>query len=550
MKRRRLLQAGLGAGVLGMAGCSSSPADLGAALAHVQGSFGGPDVARGHALRDKTRGDVGGEVVTRHAHTVIVGGGVAGLAAARGLRLRGRDDFVLLELEDEAGGNARATSLQGLAAPTAAHYLPVPAEHDADLQQFLADCGLLRRDALGRWQPNERHLCHSPQERLFFDGQWHAGLLPLEGVGADTLAQYRHFAELVQQARQNNRYQIPVQYSKSKPDLYPEKLAQDALTFDNFLQKNQLTDPQLRWHLSYCCRDEYGAGLHQVSAWAGIHYFAARHGFAVPTGAPDEYERSEGLFTWAQGNAWLTEQLAEPLADRLLTGQVVHRVEVQRHGVQVDAIQAHSGVAMRWQAQHVILALPAHLALRVLVNPPALLREAAQAITHAPWVVCNLRLHAPLIDRGGVAPAWDSVVYGVHGLGLVNAQHQDLHPVPTGPQVLTHYRALGDWPDPHTARAELLRQPWQHWLHQAVTELLPAHPELPEHLTHAQVVRHGHGMVIPTQGLMNHLSRLRLMMQDSSLQKSQRLHLAHSDWAGYSIFEEAFALGLQAAKWV
>src|SRR5574343_1908020 len=112
MKRRHLLQAGMGAGVLGMAGCSSSPRDLAAALAHVQGSFGGPDVARGHALRDKTRDAVSSEVVTRTAHTVIVGGGVAGLAAARGLRLRGRDDFVLLEFEDEVGGNARATQLQ------------------------------------------------------------------------------------------------------------------------------------------------------------------------------------------------------------------------------------------------------------------------------------------------------------------------------------------------------------------------------------------------------------------------------------------------------
>ncbi|MEN9844383.1 MAG: hypothetical protein RLZZ612_2212, partial [Pseudomonadota bacterium] len=346
-----------------------------------------------------------------------------------------------------------------------------------------------------------------------------------------------------------SRYQIPFQYAVSKSHLTQDKLALDAMTFDSYLQKNKLTDPHLRWYLSYCCRDEYGAGLHQVSAWAGLHYFAARHGFAVP-GGDGTHERSEGLFTWPQGNAWLTEHLAEPLESRLLTGQVVRRVEVQRHGVQVDAYQAHSGVLTRWQAQHVILALPAHVVRRVLVNPPTLLTDTAAALTHAPWVVCNLRLREPLIDRGGAAPAWDSVVYGVPGLGLVNAQHQDLHPVPTGPQVFTHYRALGDAPNPPTARAELLRQPWQHWLHTAVAELLPAHPELPERLTHAEVARHGHGMVIPTQGLMTHLSRWRLMIADSMLQKSQRLHFAHSDWAGYSIFEEAFALGLQAAKWV
>ena len=42
------------------------------------------------------------------------------------------------------------------------------------------------------------------------------------------------------------------------------------------------TDPQLRWYLDYCCRDDYGAGMAQVSAWAGIHYFASRHGFHAP----------------------------------------------------------------------------------------------------------------------------------------------------------------------------------------------------------------------------------------------------------------------------
>ena len=40
--------------------------------------------------------------------------------------------------------------------------------------------------------------------------------------------------------------------------------------------------PHLRWYLDYCCRDDYGAGAAQVSAWAGLHYFASRHGFHAP----------------------------------------------------------------------------------------------------------------------------------------------------------------------------------------------------------------------------------------------------------------------------
>ena len=45
--------------------------------------------------------------LVRRARVVIAGGGIAGLAAARALRLAGQDDFVLLELEDQPGGNSR-----------------------------------------------------------------------------------------------------------------------------------------------------------------------------------------------------------------------------------------------------------------------------------------------------------------------------------------------------------------------------------------------------------------------------------------------------------
>src|SRR5690606_23098617 len=118
------------------------------------------------------------------------GGGVAGLAAARALRLAGVDDVVLLELEDEAGGNARGGRVGGIACPLGAHYLPTPGDDAREVQDLLEELGLRRRVA-GRWEYDERHLCHSPQERLFFRGEWQDGLLPLHGVDEATLAQYR-----------------------------------------------------------------------------------------------------------------------------------------------------------------------------------------------------------------------------------------------------------------------------------------------------------------------------------------------------------------------
>lgn len=85
-------------------------------------------MARGHQLREwLARGTWPEPAVVRRAQVIIAGGGVAGLAAARALRLAGVQDFALLELEDAAGGNSRGTAVNGLAYPQGAHYLPVPA---------------------------------------------------------------------------------------------------------------------------------------------------------------------------------------------------------------------------------------------------------------------------------------------------------------------------------------------------------------------------------------------------------------------------------------
>ena len=269
MDRRHFLHSGA-ASVLAAAGCQS-----GANTAHIAGGFTGIDHARGHMLRDtQALGRVWPATMRTHkTGVVIAGGGVAGLAAARALRLRGMDDFALLELEDSAGGNSRGTTVGGIACPMGAHYLPLPSDDAPEVQNLLEELGLRTRVA-GRWQYDERHLCHSPQERLFFNGEWQDGLLPVNGVGADTLAQYARFSALVEQARKDARWTIP---ASNKP-LAPEQRAQAAITFVAYLDANGLTDLHLRWYLDYCCRDDYGAGIDTVSAWAGIHYFASRHG--------------------------------------------------------------------------------------------------------------------------------------------------------------------------------------------------------------------------------------------------------------------------------
>ena len=113
---------------------------------------------------------------------LIVGAGVAGLAAARAFARRGVDDVHLLELEDDAGGNSRGHAMDGLACPLGAHYLPLPGPEAPEVAELLLELGLVRHE-LGRTVYDERHLCHSPQERLFIDGAWVEGVLPPAEAG-------------------------------------------------------------------------------------------------------------------------------------------------------------------------------------------------------------------------------------------------------------------------------------------------------------------------------------------------------------------------------
>jgi monoamine oxidase len=405
----------------------------------IAGGFTGIDQARGHLLRDANHWPA--PQVLRKTDVLIAGGGVAGLAAARALRLKGIEDFALLELEDAAGGNSRGGQVGGITCPLGAHYLPVPGDDAPEVQDLLEELGLRRRVA-GRWEIDERHLCHSPQERLFFNGEWQDGLLPMHGVGASTLAQYQKFSALVAQARQASRWRIPA----SKWPLAQEQQALAATTFIAYLNQHGLTDPHLRWYLDYCCRDDYGAGMATVSAWAGIHYFASRHGFTVPG---QENAEREGVLTWPEGNGWLTQRLAAPLQERLHTGCVVLRINTTKHGVEVDAYNTATQAVERWQAQRAIVALPIFIAARVVQDAPEFLRQAASRTVYAPWLVANIHIKTALLDRPGPAPSWDNVLYGKHqgagGLGYVDAMHQSLQPVP-GATVLTHYRALGDAP--------------------------------------------------------------------------------------------------------
>ena len=516
-----------------MAGCSRE-ADAGFVARWV-----GADHERGHRLRDRKSGSLPAPAVTKRAGVLVVGAGIAGLAAARGLLRGGVHDLRLFELEDAPGGNSRGHTMGGMGCPLGAHYLPLPGEFAVEVAEWLEELGVRRHEA-GRVVYDERHLCHSPQERLFVDGQWHEGLLPpTEALPAAererTLDQYRRFATAVERVGAGGAFRMPTARAPWTATL----AALDALRFDDWLDGEGLDAPPLRWYLDYCCRDDYGASSAQVSAWAGLHYFASRHGFHAPGAGDDE---RDGLLTWPEGNGWLASRLAAPLGDRLHTACLALRVEERRDEVVLDLWNQREQRVERWSAPQLVLALPLFVALRLFEQPPPALVAAAAAMRHAPWLVANLHCERPPIDRGGAPPSWDNVRYGSTALGYVDAMHQSLRPHP-GATVLTAYWALGgdDEAQLRGARAQLLGDSAQAWAARVLDELAVAHPDLPRHVRQVDLMRYGHAMSIPVPGLRGHAALGALA------EGGARLRFAHADLSGYSVFEEAFFHGTRAA---
>lgn len=358
-------------------------------------------------------------------------------------------------------------------------------------------------------------------------GEWHEGLLPPAEEGA-TREQYRRFSALVAQAQREAGFAMPTRRARWTA----VHAALDALTFAAWLDREGLTDTRLRWYLDYCCRDDFGADAGGVSAWAGLHYFASRHGFHAPG---DEAAEREPVLTWPEGNGWLSQKLAAPLRDRLHAGRSVLRVTEQKHGVELLAWNEAADAPERWQAQAVVMATPLFIAARVLTTPPDALRQAAGQLSYAPWLTANVLLREPLLVRPGLPAAWDSVRYGTTALGYVDARHQAMDPTPK-PPLLTAYWAL-----PAVQRGELLKQPWQHWARTVIDELALTHPDLPAKLERIDLCRFGHAMSIPALGVRSSAALAALG------EARGRVVFAHADLAGYSVFEEAYTAGVEAA---
>jgi len=470
----------------------------------IEGGFVNDSFPMGHLLRDGASFPAPRR--TEKLPIVIVGGGIAGLSAAWRLHKRGFRDFVLLEMNAQAGGNARWGENEVSAYPWAAHYVPVPGPKAEYVRELFEDLGVLKN---GQWE--ERALCFAPQERLFLYGRWQEGIEPAVGLTPKDREQFQRLEDLFGKFRASGEFTIPLERGKSA------KFAQlDRISFADWLEQQGCTSRLVSWYMNYACRDDYGAMARDTSAWAGIHYFSSREA------------EEKGPLTWPEGNGWITRRLLERVGEHVRTGQMVHHVARTPRGATVFAGDTE------YHAEFVIFAAPSFLAHYLLEDFPRL-----ADFVYSPWLTANLTLER-LPDSRGAEPAWDTVFLDSPTLGYVDATHQSLR-TRIDCTVWTFYWALVEG-SPAANRQLLLEKDWEYWKEAILHDLEHVHSDIRQCVSRIDVMRMGHAMIRPAVGSVFSEERRRLARRDG------RILFANSDLSGISIFEEAQYHGVMAAQ--
>lgn len=461
---------------------------------------------------------------------VIVGGGIAGLAAGYNLAKSGQQNFILLDLEKNAGGNSSSGINSVSAYPWGAHYVPLLTQESSKVRQLFEDLGVITGyDSKGLPIYNEYYICSDPQDRLFMYGRWQDGLIPSIGVTPEEEIQYKKFFSFIEDLKNKKGsdgkriFAIPVDQSSQDK----KWLDLDKITISEWMNKNGYTSENLLWYINYCCRDDFGTTADETSAWAGLHYFAARNGKAANT-------ESTSIITWPEGNGWLVNKLKEKIEDKIQTNALAYNVTDHGEYMTVDYWNDETQNTERIKARAVIMATPRFITSRLLKS-----EFMAKDFTYSPWAVANITLSDMPKGKGALL-SWDNVVFNSQLLGYIVATHQITQMKPSE-TVLTYY-----WPLTHTnpsnARKEAMSRSYAEWQSTFLKELLHIHSELNGKVKHLDVWVWGHAMIRPIKGFIWGEERRKALMQQAPI------FTAHSDMSGISIFEEAYTHGANAAE--
>jgi protoporphyrinogen oxidase len=474
----------------------------------------GASAATGHCIvRDRGNENPVKPSIRKTYPVVIIGAGVSGLTAGYLLKKSGFDDFIILEMESLYGGNSVSYHDDTLSYPYGAHYLGAINPENKPLIDFLTACGVYENG-----EPNPMHLCHDPKEKLYYNGEWHNSLLPFEALAPHErcLLQkfYDHVHSFTGKKGNDDRYIFDIPLRHSSRD--PQYLKLDKITFAEYLKMNGFQSPFIDWYANYCCMDEYGSKSNEISAWAGLHYYASRRS-------------NHDILTFENGNGFLVNHLVKPIKKHITTNAVVSKIQdSDENGFTI--FYTHQNQNHVIAAEKIVMSVPAYIAEKIYTD----FHITKYPDKRTPWLVSNLIFDNLPVDKR-LAIAWDNVIFDSSSLGFINSMNQSLKTFQRK-LVLTHYQPLSD---DKICRLQLLNMRDEELSRFSLNELDRIYPDLKDHLIKIDLWVHGHGMCSPVIG------RISDYLQNRRAPNRNMIY-CHTDRGGISIFEEAFDQGVQA----
>lgn len=483
----------------------------------------------GHRLRVKNFPKPSSQIYIPY---LIVGGGISGLSAARQFSKKGINDFLMIELENHLGGNSSNGENKYSKFPLGAHYLPLPNKQDVALLQFLEEEQIIiGYDSKGFPKFDEEQLTFAPDERLFYKNNWQEALIPKTGNSLEEDIQFKKFFLKMDAFRSgkgdDGKYFFNIPLSLSSNDFTIRGF--DTITMQQWCEEEGFNSKSLFDYVDYCCRDDFGLGISYVSAWAGIHYFAARK-------QDSTQDNKDNVLTWPEGNARLSHHLQKYAENKTLKNHLVYDVKCIDGKVVATVFDAEKKLTLEIIADKVIMATPQFVNQYIIKNRKMLTHN----FHYAPWLLATLVI-SDLADDGSFPLCWDNVVYGAKGLGYIYDQHQSLQQVQSK-KVITYYYSFSS-SNVKKSRKDLYYKKDAHWKQLVFDDLKIAHPNIESVTEEINIHLLGHGMISPVPGFIFGTAK-----EEASQNIDSKIFFAHSDLSGISIFEEAFHQGINVVN--
>lgn len=304
---------------------------------------------------------------------VIVGAGMSGLLSAH---LLAQHKPVILERAGRFGGNSRGESWEGADYSIGAAYFMQP-EKDTPLDKLLRELGVYD---IARVKTEEDPIVLKGKRYYKF---WEGETDPSNAHQFEKLAE--HFVDVCNNKNGQWFPSIPLENSKDREKL--KKL--DRITFKKHLEEVVAgkLHPHIETTLEHFCWSSYGASASEISAAAGLNFYAAEFG-------------GQNMMITAGGNSAIAELALKKVASQvprtnLRTECTVFDVAVDDHGVNVCYVNSE-GDLKTIRAKSVILACPKFVVSRILRNIESERAEAINRLRYNAYLVANVLL------KGGV----------------------------------------------------------------------------------------------------------------------------------------------------